>query len=43
MKNYRTINGHLKVTDLKITKNKENKDENTLKEEELYNFTNEIF
>lgn len=41
--NYRTINGHLKVTDLKITKNKENKDENTLKEEELYNFTNEIF
>lgn len=42
-KYYRTINGHLKVTDLKITKNKENKDENTLKEEELYNFTNEIF
>lgn len=35
-KYYRTINGHLKVTDLKITKNKENKDENTLKEEELY-------
>lgn len=42
-KYYRTINGHLKVTDLKITKNEENKDENTLKEEELYNFTNEIF
>lgn len=35
-KYYRTINGHLKVTDLKITKNEENKDENTLKEEELY-------
>ena len=30
-KYYRTINGHLKVTDLKITKNEENKDENTLK------------
>lgn len=35
-KYYRTINGHLKVTDLKITKNEENKDENTLKKEELY-------
>ncbi|PJI21220.1 AAA family ATPase [Prevotella intermedia] len=42
-KYYRTINGHLKVTDLKITKNEENKDKNTLKKEELYHLTENGF